>query len=267
MSTKLNKEEEDAVFCLLSVLSNKKRLFDDDSESSDNSNVLSGNIKLRTEESSCDEDSQIALQNNDTFPGITAPATFVTSTRKLQPKKKSATKKMMTCDCGAIILERTNWKHKQSKKHIQYMLRKKQLEAHIINFQSQKVPAHLITNLDLLPFFDRADLQGERLQQPTNTPSVLLPASINPIAYPNGPSLQQSNHLLEPLLAQWYFPSMCLAASDFTGIGRLLQPMMGYISTPSPPQQQFRLMSIAPETAFFSRDFSFSLSNFSKLAN
>ena len=147
------------------------------------------------------------------------------------------------------------------------MLRKKQLEAHIINFQSQKVPAHLITNLDLLPFFDRADLQGERLQQPTNTPSVLLPASINPIAYPNGPSLQQSNHLLEPLLAQWYFPSMCLAASDFTGIGRLLQPMMGYISTPSPPQQQFRLMSIAPETAFFSRDFSFSLSNFSNLAN
>ena len=83
MSRKLNKEEEDAVFCLLSVLSNKKRLFDDDSESSDNSNVLSGNIKLRTEESSCDEDGQITLQNNDTFPVITAPATFVTSTRKL----------------------------------------------------------------------------------------------------------------------------------------------------------------------------------------
>ena len=82
MSRKLNKEEEDAVFCLLSVLSNKKRLFDDDSESSDNSNVLSGNIKLRTEES-CDEDNQIALQSNDTFPVITAPATFVTSTRKL----------------------------------------------------------------------------------------------------------------------------------------------------------------------------------------
>ena len=42
--------------------------------------------------------------------------------------KKPASKKKMVCECGAFVLVRTEWKHKQSKKHIQFILRKLVLE-------------------------------------------------------------------------------------------------------------------------------------------
>jgi hypothetical protein len=44
---------------------------------------------------------------------------------------KPAIKKKMVCECGAVILVRTEWKHKQSNKHIQFMLWKRtQQEQH-----------------------------------------------------------------------------------------------------------------------------------------
>lgn len=39
--------------------------------------------------------------------------------------KKPASKQMVTCDCGAVILKRTIWKHNQSKKHLEFISREK----------------------------------------------------------------------------------------------------------------------------------------------
>ena len=51
----------------------------------------------------------------------------VSSCSKVKPSRDDR-KQMVTCDCGAVILKRTIWKHNQSKKHMEFKARQLSFE-------------------------------------------------------------------------------------------------------------------------------------------
>eukprot|EP01036_Dinobryon_divergens_P030705 gene30705-39989_t len=123
MSRLLSLDEKDAVCSLLSVRANRKRLLDSgDSESSD-SYSQSGSSSQCKDTSNSTESDPDGRASKDTFQFQHIidfdPATVDRMMRKPVIKKK------MVCECGAIILTRTEWKHKQTNKHIQFILRKR----------------------------------------------------------------------------------------------------------------------------------------------
>ena len=120
MSRQLSPDEEDAVLCLLAVRRRNTQTNDSD------------DIDGLDDNSSCFSKAQKTLSSEDDVPNMLSqphcnvgalspedPSTAVESNRT-----KATTKKKMICECGALILVRTQWKHKQSKKHIQFMLNK-----------------------------------------------------------------------------------------------------------------------------------------------
>ena len=269
MSRKLSKDEEDAILCLLSVRSQHKIFFDDDSEGSVDAS-LCGNIKKQTV---CSEDSNhmdSAVYCSEEATRLTmAPANLFTSPRKLRPKKVPPTKKMMTCECGAIILERTNWKHKQSNKHIQFMLRQNQSarvqrQAHIIiphlsnNTQSQRPQT---TNTDGSSVPGRVGEQVGK-QQASSISSVLQQQSSLGTIDITGPPLIQwtSSDGSESFSAQVLETSELLLRQQQQQQQLSPQPLWFIAAPPTMPLHH--RTSTAPETGLFDRDYSASLSNF-----
>ena len=302
MSTQLSKDEKDAVLCLLSVRSKRKIFFDEDSYEGSDDVSLCGNIKVRKAVSSVEDDdmesavscseesTRLYLHNQDFIPTAAPSVNLIVSTGKNHPKKVPPMKKMMTCECGATILERTNWKHKQSNKHIQFMLRQVARQnqsarvAHIIlpnlpntNVQSQCSQLQQQTNTHGLSFFDRV---GERKQQASSTSPVLLATSAVPLSGPQQSSSSRTNDFTGPPLIQWTLLSdrskslsSQLLLDSSSGSIRQQQPQqpLWYIAVPPPPvphikeqqpQWQCYRMPVIPETKFFNRDYSASLSNF-----
>ena len=120
MSRQLSPDEEDAVLCLLAVRRRNTQTNDSDDIDGldDNSSRCS---KAQKTLSSEDDVPNILSQPHCNVGALSPedPSTAVESSRT-----KATTKKKMICECGALILVRTQWKHKQSKRHIQFMLNK-----------------------------------------------------------------------------------------------------------------------------------------------
>lgn len=125
MRRQLSPDEEDAVLCLLAVRSrtNKQTKDSDAMEGSDDDSSCCSSTARKTTISS-EDDVPIILPPPQSNVGVLSTEDL--SSVMLLPNitKKATTKKQMICECGALILVRTQWKHKQSKKHIQFMLRK-----------------------------------------------------------------------------------------------------------------------------------------------
>lgn len=123
MSRLLSVDEKDAVCTLLSVRSSCKRLLDSgDSESSDSYSQSGSSSQCKDISKSTESDPDgRASKETFQFQHIIEfdPDNMDRTMRKPVIKKK------MVCECGAIILTRTEWKHKQTNKHIQFILRKR----------------------------------------------------------------------------------------------------------------------------------------------
>lgn len=134
MSRHLSPDEKEAVLSLLAVrsLHNKRSLIADDSEGSDDASLCSNTDSVNNAQTaSLDLSSEVSVSNTFSrstyqsqhtigFPSAVDYSTLAFLNNGIYKPKK----KRMVCECGAFILVRTEWKHKQSKKHIRFMLRK-----------------------------------------------------------------------------------------------------------------------------------------------
>jgi hypothetical protein len=187
MSEHLSSDEKDAVLCLLSVGSNRKRPFNTDN--ADGS--FGGSV-------GDDSMNDLAAPLDDCFSPAEGPVNLTASAKKTT--RKPPNKKKMICPCGAVILVRTGWKHKQSNKHIRFMQRLSQLEAQqnqldrsIPPFQQQPQQQQRVGRDE--NSYTKESLQSQTLQQPMDFLAQLrgqpLLASLWPQNLPESLSTQR----------------------------------------------------------------------------
>ena len=168
MSRKLSSDEEDAIASLLSVRCRRKQSFksEDSKVVFDSGSICSDKITAADSDESSnsypdDPSAQPCQSQHEEKLDPTASKHSAKKTRKPPIKKK------MTCQCGAVILVRTQWIHKQSNKHLRFMLRKSQLEA------QQKELDSFIPALPLplpLPLSQQPAQQQQQQQQQQEQP-------------------------------------------------------------------------------------------------
>ena len=163
MRRKLSSDEEDAIASLLSVRCRRKQSFksEDSKVVFDSGSICSDKITAADSDESSnsypdDPSAQPCQSQHEEKLDPTASKHSAKKTRKPPIKKK------MTCQCGAVILVRTQWIHKQSNKHLRFMLRKSQLEA------QQKELDSLIPALPLP--LSQQPAQQQQQEQPQEQP-------------------------------------------------------------------------------------------------
>lgn len=182
MSRKLSLDEEDAIASLLSVRCRRKRsLKSEDSTNFDSDSMCSDKVIVADSTANSDPDNLLVQPFQFEQEEVLNLTTSNDSTKK---NRKPPIKKKMSCQCGAVILVRTEWRHKKSNKHIRFMLRKSQLEAQ----QKQTEADSLIPALLPLPEpSQHQQQQGERVQQEGSQPP---------------PQLALSQHIIGSIFAQ-----------------------------------------------------------------
>ena len=217
MSRKLSSDEEDAIASFLSVRCRRKQSF-----KSEDSRVVfySGSIcsdKITAADS--DESSNSYPDDPSAQPCQSQheeeldPTASKHSTKKT--RKPPIKKKKMTCQCGAVILVRTQWIHKQSNKHLRFMLRKSQLEA------QQKELDSLIHALPLpfplplpLPLSQQPAQQQQQQQPQQEGEGVQQDGSQPPPPPQQQQQLQQASLWSQHVIGSIYGQTICDAAYE-----------------------------------------------------